>query len=59
MQEVIYIGADIGKTTIDLFYQNKSMVIANNILEIKSYFAKIIKLGGTYFVVCEATGGYE
>lgn len=56
--EYLYIGVDVGKTNLDIFYSNTSVQIENSSKAIKLFLKKIIKLQNP-FVICEATGGYE
>jgi transposase len=59
MQEPIYIGADVSKESIDLFYSKNHIVIQNCDKDIEKFFNKIIQTNLSYFAICEATGGYE
>lgn len=54
-----YIGADIGKENIDIFFINKHFVIKNKTQAIINFFKTIDQSNEKYFVVCEPTGGYE
>lgn len=56
--EYLYIGVDVGKNHLDIFYLNTSVQIENSSKAIKLFFKKIDKSQDP-FVLCEATGGYE
>jgi transposase len=56
---VVYLGVDVSKDSLDLHFLNQSLSVPNR----AEGFAKILKLAASQpcpvHVICEATGGYE
>jgi transposase len=59
--EVLYVGIDVGKENLDVFYANKASQINNNVSEIKKFLYHLASKNPHLnpFIICEATGGYE
>jgi transposase len=53
-----YIGVDVGKLNLDIFYLNQNVRIENSTKKIELFLRTVLKLKNP-FVICEATGGYE
>ena len=58
----IYIGIDVGKFNLDVFYLNKNLQVTNDnkgITALLKNFKRNISNTSNIVVICEATGGYE
>jgi len=58
----IYIGIDVGKFNLDVFYLNKNLQVTNDnkgITALLKNFKRNISDTSNIVVICEATGGYE
>lgn len=58
----IYVGVDVGKFNLDVYYLNKHFQITNDSTGIASLledFKNNITTSDNIVVICEATGGYE
>ena len=61
MEQQLYIGVDVGKKNLDVFFLKKHFTIANSLTGIQEFIA-ILKREISNFhplIICEATGGYE
>ena len=56
--EYLYVGVDVGKNFLDVFYLNKTIQIPNTSEEIQLFLSKLDRMQNLNFI-CEATGGYE
>jgi transposase len=52
-------GIDVSKSTLDIFWENKSYKISNDAQSIEKFIKDEIKSGQNLLCVLESTGGYE
>ena len=59
--KILYVGIDVGKTLLDIYYSNKNLIIKNSLVEINNLILELKKEASlsTIFIIFEATGGYE
>ena len=57
--EVVYVGVDVAKAHLDVAWEGKSWRVANDLRGRKALVERLIQMGGSVQVICEASGGYE
>jgi transposase len=57
--EVVYVGVDIAKAHLDVAWEGKSWRVTNDGRGRKALIQRLIQIGGSVQVICEASGGYE
>lgn len=58
-EQVVYVGVDVAKAHLDVAWEQESRRLSNDAGGRSALVERLIQIGGSVQVICEASGGYE